>query len=288
MSNKLNQSSAPDPVGGAGAGAPVVPSEQDPRRRPRRLGDAWEGWDPSQEMDDPRRVAGGASLLLALLGLLAVIAAAGWALLLWLAAPRLASLGLDGGRVTWIWTLGAFLLLLPTLLLWGAWLPVRYPSGIVRGLQRHVFGLWTLAAALARLLGISFDRLGHSFVLVTNRLASLARPAMPGEGLLVLAPRCLKADCMRALRELAAGRCAELVVAGGGEEARAAIQRLAPAGVLAIACERDLVAGLRDVAARLPVLSLPNQRPEGPCRNSTIDLDRARVLLAQLEDLTRR
>jgi hypothetical protein len=270
----------------AEAGATVPAPEQDPRRRPRRLGDAWLDWDPAQAADVG--AASPAALIPALHGLLALLATAAWALLVWLAAPRLATLGLAGAWPLRLWALGTLLLWLPVGLLWGTGTALRYPRWVTRRLQRLLFGLWTPVAALARWLGISVDRLGHSFVRVANRLALRAGGGAGAGGVLILAPRCLQAECMRALRALAAGRHAELVVAGGGEEARAAITRVAPAGVLAIACERDLVAGLRDVAARLPVLSLPNQRPEGPCRNSTIDLDRARQLLLQLETLTSR
>ena len=42
-----------------------------------------------------------------------------------------------------------------------------------------------------------------------------------------------------------------------------------PKAVVAVACERDLVSGVHDVAGRLPVLGSTLQLGDGPCRNTT-------------------
>jgi len=42
--------------------------------------------------------------------------------------------------------------------------------------------------------------------------------------------------------------------------------------VVAVACERDMLTGLRDVAGKLPVLGLTMQLPNGPCRDAVLDL----------------
>jgi hypothetical protein len=39
-----------------------------------------------------------------------------------------------------------------------------------------------------------------------------------------------------------------------------------------VACERDLLTGIRDVATRVPVIGIPNERPHGPCKNTWIDV----------------
>src|SRR2546422_175322 len=46
-----------------------------------------------------------------------------------------------------------------------------------------------------------------------------------------------------------------------------------PRAVVAVACERDMMTGLRDVAGRLPVLGLTMRLPNGPCRDAMLDLD---------------
>jgi hypothetical protein len=61
------------------------------------------------------------------------------------------------------------------------------------------------------------------------------------------------------------------------------IARVRPRAVVAIACERDLVSGVHDVAPRLPVLGTTLGLPDGPCKNTTVDLnsleDRIRTFL---------
>jgi len=54
--------------------------------------------------------------------------------------------------------------------------------------------------------------------------------------------------------------------------ARQLLAEKRPKGVIAVACERDLMAGVQDVKAAVPVIAIANKRPEGPCRNTTIDM----------------
>jgi hypothetical protein len=98
------------------------------------------------------------------------------------------------------------------------------------------------------------------------------------DGLLVLVPRCLEKDSRRQVMERASGKAIRVVTAAGGEEARKAIKQYKPSIILAIACERDLISGIKDVADKVPVLAIPNRRPEGPCKNT-------RVYLKDLDDV---
>jgi hypothetical protein len=168
----------------------------------------------------------------------------------------------------------------------GAGAPAPRPAA--RLLRRAALSSWPWVCAAGRLLGLSRDRLGHSFLRVTNRLAIAAGAAARGHDLLLLAPRCLRRDQREALQVIAAEAGASFAIAGGGEQARETIRRAGPAGVLAVACERDLVEGVRGVAPGLAVLSLPNRRPDGPCRNSEIDLAEARRLLGLLRGVVGR
>ena len=280
---------APESPGRGTSGALSLPGDQAARApaagegvsRPRLLGDAWTGWDPSQGVGET--LSGVSPLLhLAFHGLLTALFSAAWCVLVWIAAPRLGALGLSPAGTAGLAVLGAFGLIAPALLLCAVVLGVPLPRPLVRPLQRWTFLLWTPTSRLARSFGVSRDRLGHAFLRVANRLVLAGACRGPGEGLLVLAPRCLRPEIMRELRRLADGVGARVAVVAGGEEARAALLGRPPSGVLAIACERDLVAGIREVAARVPVLALPNQRPEGPCRNSEIDLEKAGRMLSRL------
>jgi hypothetical protein len=64
----------------------------------------------------------------------------------------------------------------------------------------------------------------------------------------------------------------EIFTAGGGESARRRIAESRPSAVIGIACERDLVSGVRDVFPLIPVLAIPNVRPQGPCKETKVDI----------------
>ncbi len=257
------------------------------RRAGRRvLGDEWSDWQPADDDAATRTIAGpGLFLLPQALGAVAAVTA--WWALVWLIQPRLVSLGLAGdGFVALRWAGTAFLAMPLGLVAWTALGGPLAPWSARWGAS-WIVSSWGPSLWIGRRLGIGRDQLGHAFVLLANRLALAGRLVARGEGVMVLAPRCLHPEAMGGLRAAAQQHHAGFVVATGGEEARAAIQQHDPAAVLAVACERDLVAGLRDVLPRRMVLSLPNSRPEGPCRNSWIDLETAIRYLDCLERVVR-
>ena len=57
----------------------------------------------------------------------------------------------------------------------------------------------------------------------------------------------------------------------GGGEAVPGERR--PRAVVAVACERDMVSGLHDVAGKIPVLGLTMTLPSGPCKDASLDLE---------------
>jgi hypothetical protein len=61
-------------------------------------------------------------------------------------------------------------------------------------------------------------------------------------------------------------------VATRGQLARRVIRERRPRAVVAVACERDMVSGLADVADKVPVLGLTLTLPEGPCKDTRVDL----------------
>ena len=65
----------------------------------------------------------------------------------------------------------------------------------------------------------------------------------------------------------------EIYPVSGGELARKKVREIRPTAVIGVACERDLVAGIRDVGNKFSVIGIPNIRPEGPCKNTYIDLE---------------
>ncbi|MDZ4181635.1 MAG: DUF116 domain-containing protein, partial [Candidatus Cloacimonadaceae bacterium] len=60
-------------------------------------------------------------------------------------------------------------------------------------------------------------------------------------------------------------------VATGGSLARKLITDQRPDVIIAVACHRDLVDGVRD-AWQFPVYAVLNERPNGPCFETTVSL----------------
>lgn len=160
----------------------------------------------------------------------------------------------------------------------------RYFNICLNGGGRLLFLLLPFAMRIAGAIGISKDRLRHSFIKASNTLAG----PTGGDGpVLVLFPRCLRSD----IRSEARAVCGEfpgviLHTVPGGTEARKIIEETRPGAIVAVACERDLLTGIQDVAPRIPVIGIPNTRPHGPCVDTTIDigeLRRALVLFRRSE-----
>lgn len=152
--------------------------------------------------------------------------------------------------------------------------------------------LFPLNIILGRLLGISKDTVRSSFVEVNNSLVKASRKRIGGDRVLILLSQCLQnfdcphrvtatyLNCRRCgncqLSEVIAlkEKCeAELAIATGGTLARKIIIDTRPSAIVAVACERDLTSGIQDVYPT-PVFGVLNRRPQGPCYNTEIDLDR--------------
>ena len=63
----------------------------------------------------------------------------------------------------------------------------------------------------------------------------------------------------------------KIFVATVGTLARKIIIDNRPKAVIAVACERDLTSGVRDVS-KIPVLGVFNFRPNGPCIDTNINI----------------
>jgi hypothetical protein len=156
-----------------------------------------------------------------------------------------------------------------------------------------------LARRLARLFGSTPDRMTHSTVRVSNAVMGAgARKRRPGRPLLVLLPRCIqKPGCPQPIVEEIDNcrRCGDCPVAAlidlrseydnvvmavltGGSVVAGVVRRVDPGAIIGVACERELITGIMTVPDR-PVVGVPNQRPEGPCRATVLKLDELRDAL---------
>lgn len=130
--------------------------------------------------------------------------------------------------------------------------------------------------------GISKDRVGNSFIKIHNIITKSHVGRQSRGRLLVLLPRCLSKEARQELTGRLSGDDYKIFTATGGEEAREAIRQYRPASILAIACERDLMSGIKDVADKIPVIAIPNKRPEGPCKNTDISIPELEAALKVL------
>src|SRR6476469_2453985 len=237
----------------------------------RRLGHEWDEWDgkplPRQGDYDSSPALFFLWSAVALVAGLALLALA-----LYLLGPRLSQLHhalpavLWSGLaimavVLWVWW-GVLLLSFVTgRALLPEWLAERGPYlRLMRFTSR-------VAARFGRR-----DWVENASVKVYNALA-LLRGRKVGKGeLLLLIPRCLSKDTLDGVLGIAGKYGVPVFVATRGQLARRVIRERRPRAVVAVACERDMVSGLHDVAGKIPVLGLTMTLPSGPCKDAALDL----------------
>jgi hypothetical protein len=140
--------------------------------------------------------------------------------------------------------------------------------------------------------------MGRRFVKFLNALTRLRRARCEPEELLVLIPSCLQCstctqkitydigECQRCgkckvkdvieMTEKYGARCA---VATGGRLALEMASEGRVRAVLAIACEKELQEGMKGVFPK-PALGIINLRPNGPCKDTDVDLEELEEAIA--------
>jgi len=161
---------------------------------------------------------------------------------------------------------------------------------LLSGKKLTVRILFPLALAVGRMLRISPDAVRGSFIAMNNALVRASARLVPGDRLLLLLPHCLQSfECPhRVTSEVRncrlCGKCeisdliglcdkygVKMSIATGGTLARRVIVETRPRAIVGVACERDLTSGIQD-AYPIPVIGVLNERPFGPCRDTTVDL----------------
>jgi uncharacterized protein len=150
--------------------------------------------------------------------------------------------------------------------------------------------LFPINLILGRFFGLSKDQIRQSFVVVNNSLFKATRKRINPDRILILLSHCLQDyDCPQKVTadyrncrmcgkcqicriiELGDNYSTPLSIATGGTLARKVVVEKKPTVIVAVACERDLTAGIQDVYP-IPVFGILNQRPFGPCMNTKVDL----------------
>ena len=239
----------------------------------RRLGHEWDEWN-GKPLPNQGSFAAAPGRFFAFAALTLAVASATLFAAWFILAPRLSallaalpeSLLLAIGAlslIAWTW----FLLLVASFYGPALLLPERLAE---RGPFLRLM-LWT--SHVARRFGVR-DWVEHAAIEVYNGLAQ-RRGRKVGKGeLLVLIPRCLSKTTLDGVLDVAGRYEVPVFVATRGQLARRAIRERRPRAVVAVACERDMVTGLHDVAAKIPVLGLTMQLPAGPCKDAVIDMEK--------------
>jgi hypothetical protein len=235
------------------------------------LGHEWDEWN-GRSLPGGGDFSAAPGLFFRFAALTVAAASAAVALLLYLVGPRLGTLWPPLPPVLWIAV--AVFAGLQTLYL--GLVAAAYYSGKnllpERLMERGPYlQLMNYTSLIARTFG-KRDWVEHAAIDIYNTLA-VRRGRTVGKGeLLVLIPRCLSKQALDGVLEIAGRYEVPVFVATRGQLARRVIRERRPRAVVAVACERDMMTGLRDVAGKLPVLGLTMQLPNGPCRDATIDL----------------
>jgi hypothetical protein len=160
--------------------------------------------------------------------------------------------------------------------------------------------LYPVSRVVGRLMGMGGEKIDDYFIEKNNHLILRSRRKYKSKQILLLLPHCLQDwECPHRINAdihncHACGKCripdlirvadryeVPIRVVGGGSAARRAVIDCKPSFILAVACERDMISGIKDTLP-LPVVGILNERPNGPCKNTTVDVARVEQTLALL------
>ncbi|MBN1755243.1 DUF116 domain-containing protein [bacterium] len=164
-----------------------------------------------------------------------------------------------------------------------------YPHGKK---QITVRTLFPIVLFLGQFLKISKDRIRSSYVAVNDSIIRVTRNRISADKILMLLPHCLQnhecpwkitidiRNCHHCgkceigdLIKMAEHYGVDLRIATGGTIARKVAAELKPTAIIAVACQRDLTSGITD-AYPIPVFGILNKRPNGPCYDTWVSLDK--------------
>lgn len=238
----------------------------------RRLGHEWDEWDGKPlpnagNYDSPPALFvwwSAAALMIGLLLLGGVI---------FLLAPRLGIV--DPHIPPILWTVASVL----SFVLWFWWGAIVFSFAFQRPFVPEKLAERGLFLRLMRLTSRVADWFGqrdwveNASVKFYNALALMRQRKVSKGELLLLIPRCLSRATLDGVLGIAAKYDIPVFVATRGQLARRVIRERRPRAVVAVACERDMVSGLHDVAGKVPVLGLTMTLPVGPCKDANLDLE---------------
>lgn len=159
------------------------------------------------------------------------------------------------------------------------------------GLSLKLAGaLFPVLLFMAQPLKVGRDDVRRVLIRLNNEYVYSAKYAIEGKDIMLLTPHCIQnssctikitgdvSNCKRCGLCKVADFLAlkdkygiNVYVATGGTLARKIIKDKRPKAIIAVACERDLTSGIQEVSG-IPVLGVYNERPNGPCFNTSVDI----------------
>jgi hypothetical protein len=162
----------------------------------------------------------------------------------------------------------------------------------LRGIVAKV--LFPFMILMGKLVGVSKEKVQQSFIELNNHLVRSNHHRTRPNRLLLLLPHCIQDfDCqikitgnvknckgcgkceIKDLIELSDQYQIKIAVATGGTLARRIIVENKPEAIVAVACELDLTGGIQD-SYPIPVIGILNDRPNGPCINTKVDIQKVK------------
>lgn len=153
-----------------------------------------------------------------------------------------------------------------------------------------VKSIFPILSKIAQFIGISKDEIRKIFIKINNAYIYSNKYKINSKDLMILIPHCIQNhscklkvtnnidNCKKCgickindLLKLKEKYNTKIFVATGGTLARKIIVDNKPKAVIAVACERDLTSGVREVN-KIPVLGVFNARPNGPCVDTDINI----------------
>lgn len=151
--------------------------------------------------------------------------------------------------------------------------------------------IFPIIVNMGKFVGISKDEIRNIFIKINNAYIYSNKYCFDSKDLIILIPHCIQNhncklkvtndidNCKKCglckindLLELKEKYNTPIFVATGGTLARKVIMDNKPKAVIAVACERDLTSGVKDVK-KIPVLGVFNSRPNGPCVDTNININ---------------
>jgi hypothetical protein len=133
---------------------------------------------------------------------------------------------------------------------------------------------------VGRIFRISEERIQHSFIDINNHLVQIKGISVKPEKIMILLPQCLQnSDCAfritKDIRSCKRCGCCQIVEIISLLESYGIMAWVATGGTLARKHIVDHRPGIIDCFP-IPVYGILNQRPEGPCVNTLVNMEKIR------------